>query len=227
MNEGLFVKVNWMLFKRSIIDNLSVLGVDDPKNFYKKVRKTYKSEMQRLSNYGKNDVLKVNLTHAVMLGAIYEHCNPKPNIDAMAKFYHDFMMQPKLFKWALTKSQMLKPSNVMKEVKRSQKSQNATHPYTWKYTVQIEDKDRFTATFTKCGIYEYLRDRGTAEIVPAMCALDYTFGEVGNHYFIRKQTIATGGTVCDCHYVNKSVATQKEIAESEQDKIQEAVRGGQ
>ena len=65
-----------------------------------------------------------------------------------------------------------------------------------------------------------------AEIVPAMCALDYSFGEEGNHFFLRKQTIATGGTVCDCRYVRKSAATQAEIAESAEDKRKEALRGG-
>lgn len=111
-------------------------------------------------------------------------------------------------------------------MKQGCKSQKAAHPYTWQYTVTVEDKDRFTTTFTKCGIYEYLKSRKMAEIVPAMCALDYTFGEEGNHIFLRKQTIATGGTVCDCRYVRKSAAMQKEIAEAAADKRKEALRGG-
>ncbi|MCI7107704.1 MAG: L-2-amino-thiazoline-4-carboxylic acid hydrolase [Agathobacter sp.] len=111
-------------------------------------------------------------------------------------------------------------------MKQGCKSQKATHPYTWQYTVTVEDKDRFTATFTRCGIYEYLKSRGMAEIVPAMCALDYTFGEEENHIFLRKQIIATGGTVCDCHYVRKFSATPEEIAESAEDQRKEALRGG-
>lgn len=67
---------------------------------------------------------------------------------------------------------MLSPSNVKYELKQGCKSQKATSPYAWQYTVAVEDADRFTAAFTKCGIYEYLKSRGMAEIVPAMCALD-------------------------------------------------------
>lgn len=161
-----------------------------------------------------------------MLGAIYEQCDPKPDIDSLTKFYHDFVMQPKVLRFFLARSQMLRSSNVKYEVKQGCKSQKATHPYTWQYTVTVEDKDRFTATFTKCGIYEYLKSHGMAEIVPAMCALDYTFGEEENHIFLRKQTIATGGTVCDCHYVRKFSATPEEIAGSAEDKRKEALRGG-
>ena len=83
MKEGFFIKANWMMFRKPILDHLFVLGVEEPKAFYKKAKRTYDSEIRKLADFGKNDVLKVNLTHAVMLGAIYEHCNPKPDIDSL------------------------------------------------------------------------------------------------------------------------------------------------
>lgn len=39
-------------------------------------------------------------------------------------------------------------------------------------------------------------------------------------------TLATGGAVCDCHYVRKSAATQEEWKKSQNDRRQEALRGG-
>ena len=65
-----------------------------------------------------------------------------------------------------------------------------------------------------------------AHIVPAMCAIDYDMGEISNHLFLRDSTLATGGAVCDCHYVRKSAATKEEWAKSQDDKRREALRGG-
>ena len=85
---------------------------------------------------------------------------------------------------------------------------------------------RFTAVFTRCGICDYLSNRGLSHIIPVMCAMDYIFGEVGKHYFLRKQAFATGGKGCDCTYIGKDIASAEEAAESLQDKYDEASRGG-
>ena len=84
--------------------------------------------------------------------------------------------------------------------------------------VRVEDENRYTAVFTRCGIYDYLNSRGMA--------IDYLFGECSNHWFLRESTIATGGEVCDCRYVSKRAATQEEICRSKEDKKSEAIRGG-
>ena len=218
MREGFLIKANWILFRKAILHNLTTLGVETPRLFWKKVRKSYKKELSKLAEYGDYDVLKLNLLHAVMLGAIYENCNPKPDVNALARFYHDVIIQPGIVRLVLGKTDVLAASNVRNEMERGKRSQKATHPYTWQYTVEAEDENHFTATFTKC--------RGMEEIIPAMCAVDYTFGELGNHYFLRNTTIATGGKVCDCHYVRKSAATTEEIEKSLRDQREEAARGG-
>ena len=99
-------------------------------------------------------MLKLNLAQAVMLGAIYEACDPKPDIDTLTRFYHEFLTRP------------------------------------------------------------------------AMCAIDYDMGDISNHLFLRDHTLATGGAVCDCHYVRKSAATQEEWDKSQDDGRREALRGG-
>ena len=90
----------------------------------------------------------------------------------------------------------------------------------------LSHENRYTAVFTSCGIYDYLNSRGMAHIAPAMCAIDYLFGECSNHWFLRESTIATGGDVCDCSYVSKRAATPDEIRRSKENKKSEAIRGG-
>ena len=226
MKEGFVISASWALLKRSMLAALPILGVKDPRAFYKKARAIYRREMARLPEYGEGDVLKLNLANAVMLGAIYEACDPKPDIDTLTRFYHDLLTHPAILRKFMAKRDMLAPRDVQRQVRIGERSQRATHPFTWQFSVKVEDEDRFTATFTRCGIYDYLKSRGMAHIVPAMCAIDYTMGEVSNHLFLRDSTLATGGVVCDCHYVRKSVATQEERAKSQSDKRSEALRGG-
>ena len=226
MKEGFVISASWRLLKGSMLATLPILGVEDPQAFYKKVRAIYRREMESLSEYGEGDVLKLNLAQAVMLGAIYEACDAKPDIDTLTRFYHEFLTRPAVLRKMMGRRDMLAPREVQRQVDIGKRSQRATHPYTWQFSVEVEDADRFTATFTRCGIYDYLRSRGMAHIVPAMCAIDYDMGEISNHLFLRNSTLATGGAVCDCHYVRKSAATQEEWAKSQEDKRQEALAGG-
>ena len=203
-----------------------MLGVENPKEVFRRANAIYRSEIQRLPEYGENDVLKLNLSHAVMLGAIYKSCEEKPSVDQLARFYREVVLSPKLIRFAFSRNDMVSSKRIKQETKRGEKSQHATHPHTWQYRVEQVGDRRFTAVFTRCGICDYLSSRGLSEIIPAMCALDYAFGEVGNHFFLRKETIATGGRVCDCTYIGKDVATAQEAAQSLQDKLDEARRGG-
>ena len=168
----------------------------------------------------------MNLAHAVMLSAVYEACDPKPDIDALTKFYREFFLRQRTIIAALKRVDMLKPSEVKRQITIGERSQNATHPFTWQFKVRVEDENRYTAVFTRCGIYDYLNSRGMAHIAPAMCAIDYLFGECSNHWFLRESTIATGGEVCDCCYVSKKTATPEEIRRSKENKRAEAIRGG-
>lgn len=226
MKEGLLISASWVFLKPSMLETLPILGVEDPRAFYRQARTVYRREMESLPEYVEGDVLKLNLAQAVMLGAIYETCDPKPDIDTLTRFYHDFLMHPRILRKKMARRDMLAPKEVRRQVDIGKRSQRASHPFTWQFTVEVEDEDRFTATFTRCGIYDYLKSRGMAHIVPAMCAIDYSMGEISNHLFLRNSTLATGGDVCDCHYVRKSAATQEEREKSESDKRAEALRGG-
>ena len=78
MKEGAVIKVMWLVMG---------LGTSDPETFWKEVKKIYRREMDRLPEYGPNDILKVNLAHAVMLSAVYEACDPKLKAEGYAEAF--------------------------------------------------------------------------------------------------------------------------------------------
>ena len=81
MKDGVVIKAMWLAMGGAVKASLPVLGISDPETFWKKAKKIYRREMDRLPEYGPNDILKVNLAHAVMLSAVYRVLPP-------AKDYH-------------------------------------------------------------------------------------------------------------------------------------------
>ena len=80
-----------------------------------------------------------------MLSAVYEACDPKPDIDALTKFYREFFLRQRVIIAALKRVDMLKPSEVKRQIAIGERSQNATHPFTWQFKVQVEDENRYAA----------------------------------------------------------------------------------
>ena len=62
----------------------------------------------------------------------------------------------------------------------------------------------YEARFTACGICTLMRELGLADLVPALCRLDYSMSEAGGtSEFVREYTLASGGAYCDCGYKKK------------------------
>lgn len=226
MKEEPFIKLNWLVYKKEILKNMPLLTDEDPKKIYQNARALYKQELAQLAEYGPNDVLKLNLVHAVMLYALYASCPVKPDVNALRQFYRNMVLKPKLARMFLRRADATSEKRIRHQIENAEKSQHATHPYTWQYTVSNVGDRRYTATFTRCGIYDYFKAKGHPELVPAMCLMDYAFCEVQGHVFLRKGTIASGAGACDCTYIAKEIATPADFRASENDRKVEALRGG-
>lgn len=73
----------------------------------------------------------------------------------------------------------------------------------------IDGDGEFTYSFKEANqtIEQYcvfMRKTGLFDLTPAMCRLDYTMSEAGGATnFVRRYTIASGGSYCDCGYKKK------------------------
>ena len=79
------------------------------------------------------------------------------------------------------------------------------NPYSWNAEFyDYCDGSGYEMRFTKCGICALMSELGLFDLVPAMCALDYTMSEAGGASdFVREYTLAGGGPYCDCGYKKK------------------------
>ena len=226
MREEFFIKLAMMVYKKEMLKNMPLLTRGKPESVYKRARGIYKRELGRLDEFGQYDVMKLNLAFGVMIYSLYESCEVKPDVSELRRFCRNVVLTPKLSRAFLGSMDMTSEKGIQNQVMNAQKSRNATHPYTWQYEVTERGDRRFRAEFSRCGIYDFFKSKGLEGLVPAICILDFSYCQVQGHIFLRKETIATGGSICDCTYISKDIATEDEIREYENDMANEALRGG-
>ena len=199
----------WLLFKRSFKHNLSsVLGFEkeETARIGKAAKNRYKKIIASLPVFEKGDRFKMNIVNSAMLSSFYLNMKKKPTVEQMTRYYRESMMTGamKLFcrrsgKRTFTKKYIdgMKNTARFRAADRNRYSWNMDfYPY--------PDGSGYEARFDRCGICTLMRELGIPELVPAMCALDYTMTDAGGTaVFVRKYTLASGGPYCDCGYKKK------------------------
>lgn len=115
MKEGFIIKANWLVYRSAILKSLPLLGAKDSKKTFRSAKTIYRSKMKRLPEYGKYDVLKLNLPHAVMLSAIYESCEEKPTVDRLARFYREVILSPGVVRYTFSKNGMVSSNRILRK----------------------------------------------------------------------------------------------------------------
>ena len=196
----------WRAYKGQYEKGLDLFAIADSKAQMRKVSAEYNRILAQISEYGKYDVLLINLLSAAAVAAVYLTLPQKPDVETMKEYYRR-VMDSRLTRAFLKGSNQFSASYQRRLRKHAEMSQRATHPFTWRFTFHAgETLDSFDAIFDKCGIYELFRHLGIPELTPALCAYDYDMALITGTVFTREYTLAAGGPVCDCHYRRASSA---------------------
>lgn len=199
----------WLLFHRSFREKLvEVLGTSDTEaaKIEKKALPKYKEIIAGLPEFEKADRFKMNIVNCALLAAFYLNMEHKPGVEQMTEYYAKAMMigPMRLFcRMAGKKKFSEKDIAGMKATAALQAADR--NPYSWNMEfLPYADGSGYEARFSKCGICTLMKELGIAEVVPAMCHLDYTMSEAdGTTEFVREYTLASGGPYCDCGYKKK------------------------
>ena len=199
----------WRLFAASFEKNMvAVLSFDAPtaKAVRRKAKPRYREIIAGLPDFEKGDRFRMNIVNSAMLAAFYLGMEPKPGVEKMTEYYRAAMMTAPM-RWFCRQSAKSKFSE--KDIRGLRKTEALRaadrNPYSWNMTFHpYPDGSGYEARFTKCGICTLMKELGIFELVPAMCALDYTMSEAGGRSeFVRRYTLASGGPCCDCGYKKK------------------------
>lgn len=199
----------WFLFHNSFKKDLvKILGYDAKysEEITRRAKKKYREIISSLPEFEKEDRFTMNIVNCALLAAFYLQMEPKPDVDRMRIFYKDAMMTPAM-QWFCKKSGKKKFSEAdIEGMKRTAAFRAADrNPYSWNMEyIDYGDGSGYEARFTTCGICTLMKELGIYELVPAMCALDYTMAQAGGvSEFVREYTLASGGPYCDCGYKKK------------------------
>jgi hypothetical protein len=196
----------WMLLKGSFEKNLIKdfgLTKDEAKKVRLKAKPKYRSIIEALPEFEKEDRFKTNIVNCAMLISFLTDLPQKPELNDVTRYYEDAMTTPVMKKFC-------KKSGKNKFTEKDIASNKATaklkaadrNPYSWNMDyIPYEDGSGYEARFFSCGICVLMKEYGLFEYVPAMCHLDYVMSELGGaSKFVREYTLASGGPYCDCGY---------------------------
>ena len=196
----------WMLLKGSFEKNLIKgfgLTKDEAKKVRLKAKPKYRSIIEALPEFEKEDRFKTNIVNCAMLISFLTYLPQKPELNDVTRYYEDAMTTPVMKKFC-------KKSGKNKFTEKDIASNKATaklkaadrNPYSWNMDyIPYEDGSGYEARFFSCGICVLMKEYGLFEYVPAMCHLDYVMSELGGaSKFVREYTLASGGPYCDCGY---------------------------
>ena len=199
----------WALFHRSFREKLvSILGFDEEaaRGIEKRARSKYREIIAGLPEFEKGDRFQMNIVNCAMLAAFYLNMEEKPDVERMTEYYAKAMMIGPMRWFSRMSGKKKFSSQDIAGMKETEKLRAADrNPYSWNMEfLPYPDGSGYEARFSKCGICTLMGELGIAEIVPAMCHLDYTMSEAGGASdFVRQYTLASGGPYCDCGYKKK------------------------
>ena len=200
----------WALFGTSFERNLITvfeLDGDASKVVTSKAKQKYKEIIRKLPEFEKGDRFKMNIVSCAMLSAFILSMSERPDVEKLTVYYRQSMMTP-IMRWFCRMSGKKKFSRQDIDGMKTTAAFKAAdrNPYSWNMEFCLyPDDSGYEARFSQCGICTLMRELGLFDLVPAMCALDYSMSEVGGaSHFVRECTIANGDDYCDCGYKRKS-----------------------
>ena len=199
----------WALFAVSFRRELAeTLGYDreTAAHITREARGRYRELIAVLPGFEKGDRFQMNIVSCAMLAAFVLHMPKRPGVDELSEYYRSAMMTG-VMRWFCRRSGKQKFSRMDIEGMKKTAALNAAdrNPYSWNMDfLPYPDGSGYEARFYKCGICTLMGELGLADLVPAMCRLDYPMTEAGGTAaFVREYTLASGGPYCDCGYKRK------------------------
>lgn len=200
----------WFLFSGSFRKQLEEelgYGRGEARRITQNAKIRYRKLIAKLPEFEKKDRFKMNIVNCAMLSAFLLSMPERPSVSQATEYYKKSMMTRPM-KWFCRMSGKKKFTE--KDVQGMQETAAFRaadrNPYSWNMEYYpYQDGSGYEARFTKCGICVLMKELGLAELIPAMCRLDYTMSEAGGASdFVREYTLASGGPYCDCGYKRKA-----------------------
>ena len=189
-------------------------GKEETASLLQKADAIYRDMLNRADNIGKDNPMSSNMYEGLIFFAIWEAADGKISIDDLREITHEVMGFP-LMK-AVGIFMNANKSGLARLEKKMHKNAEwlEVHPQykgvSWDFNFdKTKHSEGFYYHFTRCPLNDFARREGYLEVLPVMCEIDLISASLMHAKLIRRQTLASGGEMCDYWFVGDKSPSAK------------------
>lgn len=189
-------------------------GKEETASLLQKADAIYRDMINRADDIGKDNPMSSNMYEGLIFFAIWEAADGKISIDDLREITHEVMGFP-LMK-AVGIFMNANKSGLARLEKKMHKNAEwlEVHPQykgvSWDFNFdKTKHSEGFYYHFTRCPLNDFARREGYLEVLPVMCEIDLISASLMHAKLIRRQTLASGGEMCDYWFVGDKSPSAK------------------
>lgn len=189
-------------------------GKEETASLLQKADAIYRDMLNRADDIGKDNPMSSNMYEGLIFFAIWEAADGKISIDDLREITHEVMGFP-LMK-AVGIFMNANKSGLARLEKKMHKNAEwlEVHPQykgvSWGFNFdKTKHSEGFYYHFTRCPLNDFARREGYLEVLPVMCEIDLISASLMHAKLIRRQTLASGGEMCDYWFVGDKSPSAK------------------
>lgn len=189
-------------------------GKEETASLLQKADAIYRDMLNRADDIGKDNPMSSNMYEGLIFFAIWEAADGKISIDDLREITHEVMGFP-LMK-AVGIFMNANKSGLARLEKKMHKNAEwlEVHPQykgvSWDFNFdKTKHSEGFYYHFTRCPLNDFARREGYLEVLPVMCEIDLISASLMHAKLIRRQTLASGGEMCDYWFVGDKSPSAK------------------
>lgn len=189
-------------------------GKEETASLLQKADAIYRDMLNRADDIGKDNPMSSNLYEGLIFFAIWEAVDGKISIDDLREITHEVMGFPLMKAVGIFVN--ANKSGLARLEKRMHKNAEwlEVHPQykgvSWDFNFdKTKHSEGFYYHFTRCPLNDFARREGYLEVLPVMCEIDLLSASLMHAKLIRRQTLASGGEMCDYWFVGDKSPSAK------------------
>ena len=189
-------------------------GKEETASLLQKADTIYRDMLNRADDIGKDNPMSSNLYEGLIFFAIWEAADGKISIDDLREITHEVMGFPLMKAVGIFVN--ANKSGLARLEKRMHKNAEwlEVHPQykgvSWDFNFdKTKHSEGFYYHFTRCPLNDFARREGYLEVLPVMCEIDLISASLMHAKLIRRQTLASGGEMCDYWFVGDKSPSAK------------------
>lgn len=189
-------------------------GKEETASLLQKADAIYRDMLNRADDIGKDNPMSSNMYEGLIFFAIWEAADGKISIDDLREITHEVMGFPLMKAVGIFVD--ANKSGLARLEKKMHKNAEwlEVHPQykgvSWDFNFdKTKHSEGFYYHFTRCPLNDFARREGYLEVLPVMCEIDLISASLMHAKLIRRQTLASGGEMCDYWFVGDKSPSAK------------------